>query len=140
LTANGTATQGAGTRVKDRLLAAQYNALAATDAKAKVTASAVYFTAGYDREAAAIGQLLALPTTAVQPMPAAVPVADLKGANVLVVVGPELAAQPGPATTAKPVTTTAKPATTTTKAGGATTTTKPGGTTSTTKATTTTTR
>lgn len=143
LTANGTSTQGAGSRIKDRLLAAQYNALAATDAKAKVAASVVYFTPGYDPEAAVIAQLLALAPTAVQPMPAAAPVADLKGANVLVVVGPELAAQSAPATTAttaKPTATTAKPTSTTAKPGSTTTTAKPASTTSTTRATTSTTR
>jgi LytR cell envelope-related transcriptional attenuator len=91
LTANGTSVKGAGARIKDKLLAAGYNALAATDTKAPASASAVYFTAGFDREAAAIAQVAGLPAAAVQAMPVDVPVADLKAANVLVVVGPEIA-------------------------------------------------
>jgi hypothetical protein len=91
LTANGTTTKGAGGKIKDRVLAGGYNALAATDTKAPAPASVVYFTAGYDREAAALATLLGLQPTAVQPMPAPPPVADLKAANLLVVVGPDLA-------------------------------------------------
>ena len=119
LTANGTSTKGAGGRIKDKLLAAGYNALAATDTKSPASASAVYFTAGFEREAAVIAQLLGLAPTTVQAMPNPVPVADLKAANVLVVVGPEIA-QAAPAssstsTTARSSTsTTAKPASTTT--------------------------
>lgn len=119
LTANGTSIKGAGGRIKDKLLAAGYNALAATDTKTPATASAVYFTAGFEREAAVIAQLLGLAPTTVQAMPDPVPVADLKAANVLVVVGPEIA-QAAPSsgsstsTTARSSTsTTAKPASTT---------------------------
>lgn len=91
LTANGTSIKGAGARIKDKVLAAGYNALAATDTKTPASASAVYSTAGFEREAAAIAQLLGLAPTTVQAMPNPPPVADLKAANVLVVVGPEIA-------------------------------------------------
>lgn len=91
LTANGTSVKGAGGRIKDRVLAAGYNALAATDTKTAASASAVYFTAGFEREAAALAQTLGLQPAAVQAMPNPVPVADLKAANILVVVGPDLA-------------------------------------------------
>lgn len=98
LTANGTAIKGAGGRIKDKLLAQGYNALAATDTKSPATASAVYFTPGFEREAAVIAQFLGLGPATVQAMPDPVPVADLKAANVLVVVGPEIA-QAAPSTT-----------------------------------------
>lgn len=121
ITANGTKVKGAAGRVRDRLLAAQYNVVAATDAKAPATASVVQFGQGFDREAAVLAQALGLPPTAVQPMPNPPPVADLRGASIAVIVGPELANQPAPAgggttsTTARAATsTTAKPATTTT--------------------------
>lgn len=114
LSANGTSTKGAAGRVKDKLFTAGYNVLAATDTTSPSQASFVYFVAGFDREAAVVAQVLALAATTVQPMPATPPVADLKGANVVVVVGPDLAAQnppsssttAGTATTAKPTTTT----------------------------------
>lgn len=128
LTANGTTVKGAGGRIKDKLLAAGYNALAATDTKATVTASAVYFTPGFDREAAVIAQLLGLAPTTVQAMPDPVPVADLKAANVLVVVGPEIA-QAGASTSSgssgSSTTTTARSSTSTTaRASSSTTTTR----------------
>ena len=120
LTANGTDVKGVGARVKDKLLAAGYNALQATDTTTKPQNSAVYYAAGLQREAAVVAQLLSIAPSAVLAMPATAPVADLKGAEVLVVVGADVAAQNAPAsttTTAKPAgstTTTAKPASTTT--------------------------
>ena len=108
LTANGTSIKGAGGRIKDKLLAAGYNALAATDTKSPASASAVYFTPGFDREAAVIAQALGLPPATVQAMPTPPPVADLKAANVLVVVGPEIA-QAAP-TSSSTTSTTKKPA------------------------------
>ena len=88
--ANGTAVKGAASKVRDMLREAGYNVLAPGDAK-RADASAVYFTAGYDREAVAVAEVLGLPTSAAKPVPAAPPVTDLRGANVAVVVGPELA-------------------------------------------------
>lgn len=110
LSANGTSVKGAGGRVKDKLLAAGYNALAATDTTAPAQGSAVYYAAGFEREAAVVAQLLSVAPSAVLALPATPPVADLKGAEVVVVIGPDLAAaNPPPSTT-----TTAKPASTTT--------------------------
>jgi hypothetical protein len=105
LAANGTTVKGAGGRIKDRLLAAGYNALAATDTKAPVSASAVYFTPGFEREAAVVAQLLGLAPATVQAMPNPPPVADLKAANILVVVGPEVAGAGSTSTTARSGTT-----------------------------------
>jgi LytR cell envelope-related transcriptional attenuator len=126
LAANGTSVKGLAGQVKDKLTAAGYNALAPTDTSAKpVVASAVYFTAGFDHEAAAVAVLLGLPATAVKPMPAPPPVAALQGANVLVVIGQDRA----PATTttvhrATSTSTTVHRSTTTTKTPSATTTTR----------------
>src|SRR4051812_23947856 len=86
LAANGTTTKGLGGRVKDRLSAAGYNALAPTDASKKPQAvSTVYFATGYEGEARVIAQLLKI--NDVKPMPQPAPVASLQGANILVVVG-----------------------------------------------------
>ncbi len=100
LSANGTKVSGAAGKVRDVLKAQGYNVLAPTEAK-EVEASAVYFAPGFEREAQAVAQALKLPPGSVQPLPAAAasPVADVRGANVVAVVGPDLARQGGPATT-----------------------------------------
>ncbi|MFP5376660.1 MAG: LytR C-terminal domain-containing protein [Acidimicrobiia bacterium] len=116
LSTNGTAVKGVAGRARDLLQAQGYNVLAPTDAQ-RATASNVFFTsAEFEREAQAVAAALGLPPTVVAPYPTAppVPVADAKGANVVLVVGPELAQQ------LSTTTTTAAPATT-----GATATTRP---------------
>lgn len=128
LVVNGTRTRGAAGKVNDKLKPAGYNALAPTDATA-AEVSSVFYELGFEREAAAVASLLQLPASTVKPMPTPVPVRDgnLRGANVLVVVGPELATgvAGAPATTSttrattsttarSATTTTARPATTTT--------------------------
>jgi hypothetical protein len=122
LSANGTPVQGAAGRVRDALRNLGYNVLAPLDAKPAQT-SAVYFTPTFDREAEAVAQALALPASAVQPLPNPPPVTQLREANVLVVVGPELAQRLARATTttsttarARATTTTTRPTTTTTTA------------------------
>jgi hypothetical protein len=108
LTLNGTTTQGAGRRVSDNVKTQQYNMLAPVDATAAAKAAtrftAVYYTPGYDVDARAIAHFLALPATAVAPYPTtAAPVADTRTANVVIVVGPDLAgagATTGSSTTA----------------------------------------
>ncbi|MGH9152244.1 MAG: LytR C-terminal domain-containing protein [Acidimicrobiales bacterium] len=109
LSTNGTAVKGVAGRARDILQEQGYNVLAPTDAQ-RATASNVFFTsAEFEREAHAVASALGLPPTAVAPYPASppVPVADAKGANVVLVVGPELAQQLSTTTT-----TAAAPATT----------------------------
>lgn len=120
IAANGTDVKGVAKKATDALKAAGYNVLSPTDASAKAPASAVYYAAEYTREANAVATGLGIPPTSVQPIPTPPPVADPRGANVVVVIGPELAAQlTGPtatsSTTAARSGTTAKTTTTTTK-------------------------
>ena len=113
LVANGTVAGGgagvsqhlAGT-VTQTLHAKGYNTLAPVDATQKVTASIVYFQPGYEKEAATLAASMALPVSAVQPMPAQPPVASLNGANILVVASTDLAGSPGSTTTTTIATTT----------------------------------
>jgi hypothetical protein len=121
LSANGTPVQGAAGRVRDALRAQGYNVLAPLDARPAQT-SAVYYTPTFEREAEAIAQALALPSSAVQPVPNPPPVPQLREANVVVVVGPELAQRLARAAT---TTTTARARTTTTRRPTTTTTTAP---------------
>ena len=63
-------------------------------------ASTVYFTPGAEAQADLVASTLGLDATAVQPMPSPAPVADLKGATVLVVIGTDgKLATPGVTTT-----------------------------------------
>lgn len=111
IVANASSTKGAAGGAGDRLKALGFNVLAPTNATA-VPDSAVYFTTGFDRDAAAIAAALQLPPAAVKPMPAPPPL-DTKDANVAVVLGTNDAPKFGTATT--------------TAAGGATTTTAKAG-------------
>ena len=115
LTANGTNTNGVGVTAQRVIAQGGYNALAATDAtaaaKAAKRSTIVYYAAGYDAEARKIGQLLGLGPNLppISPMPSPLPVADLKGANVLVLIGPDYAAkQTGATTTVGPTTSTTR--------------------------------
>jgi hypothetical protein len=94
--ANGTVASGGGSThlagtVSTTIKAQGYDTLAAVNATQGVTASIVYFQPGFQREAAVLAQALSLPASAVQAMPATPPVANLGGANLLVVAGPDLA-------------------------------------------------
>ena len=112
IVANASDVKGAAGRATDVLKAAGYNALAPTNSPA-VPASAVYFTGGYDREAAVVASALQLPGPSVRALPAPSPVADLKTANVLVILGGD-AAPRFAGTTAGSTTTSAPAASTTT--------------------------
>jgi hypothetical protein len=120
LSANGTKVNGAAGKTRDALKALGYNVLSPIETKRPVEASVVFFTPGFDREAQTVAQALKLQPTSVQPLPAAdaLPVSDLRGANVVAVVGPDLAKPTGESsttTTAKrTMSTTVKKATSTT--------------------------
>lgn len=118
IVANASAVKGAAGNAKKALDPLGFNVLAPANAT-PVAESSVYFTAGYEREAAAVATALTLPGPAVKALPAPPPF-DIKGANVAVVLGADQAAKFGaaPATTA----TTAPGATTPTTAAGTTTT------------------
>jgi hypothetical protein len=116
LAVNGTATSGIGARTKDVLLGARFNTLAPTDAKTKpIKTTTIYYQAGFDVDAVAIGKLLGFPTPTTQPMPtnAADLVKDARNvpnANVLVIAGEDVIPKLPAATT----TTTARAASNTT--------------------------
>jgi hypothetical protein len=106
LVANGTSTDGVAGSAQRVIAQNGYNALAAVDATAAAKAAKrqtiVYYAAGYEPEARKIGQLLGLGANLppISPVPNPLPVADLKGANVLVLIGPDYATkQPGATTT-----------------------------------------
>ena len=74
-----------------------YNTLPPANATSKVTASSIYvITPGYQREANALAVAVALPVTAVNqtvpaPASAPIPAAERTSANLVLVIGPDLA-------------------------------------------------
>jgi hypothetical protein len=93
LPANGTAVSGLGARVGTTLKQAGYtNTLSATDANSKnVQTSVVEFSPDFDQEAVAVAAVLGLPQSAVRAATSPSPVSDTRGANVVVIIGQDLA-------------------------------------------------
>jgi hypothetical protein len=125
LAANGTSTNGIGDKVRRKLLEGQYDALTAVTSTVKTPTTIIYFTPGFDGEAAAVATFLGVPVSTVQAMPTKPPVAQLGTANILVVAGNDLATalassgttttvRSGTATTVKRTTATTSKSTTTT--------------------------
>lgn len=91
LVANGSGVAGAGGRITETLGGSNYVLKDPTNTTSPAETSAVYFVEGYEADAKAVAQLLT-PVPAALPMPDPVPVKDLAGANILVVVAADLAA------------------------------------------------
>ena len=123
IVANASPVKGAAAGGRTALLAAQFNVLAPANAAA-VPDSSVYFTAGYERDAAAVATALGLPPAAVKPLPSPAPF-DTKGANVVVVLGADAAPRFGTGATTTTAAAAAGATTTTTAAAATTTTKKP---------------
>jgi hypothetical protein len=105
LVANGTKTSGAGGKASDTLRKAGYNVLAPTNTTAPAASSAVLFLPGFASEASAVATALGLAPTTVMPVPTPAPVANSQIANVVIVIGPDLAGQ-GASAPAAPTTST----------------------------------
>jgi hypothetical protein len=138
LAANGSNVSGLGRRVADLLKSKGYtNTLAPTDTTRDVPATSVEFAADFEPEARAVAQALGLPPTVAKALDSP-PVSDTRGADVVVLIGPDLAGATGTTTAAgSTATTTAASGTGTgagSGAGGATATTRAGATTATTAA------
>jgi hypothetical protein len=112
--ANGSSVRGLAGLIATKLHTAGYNTLAVVNTTQPVTASLVYYEAGYQKEAAAAAQVLGLAPTTVVAMPSPPPVTNLNTANVLVVTGPDLATAAGSTTTTTAHTATTLHSTTTT--------------------------
>lgn len=90
LVANGSGVRGAAAGLADTIAAAGYVVAEPANAPAAVAASSVHYLPGYEREAQALASLLN-PAPQVSAMPEPQPVPDLRGAQVLVLQGPDLA-------------------------------------------------
>lgn len=92
LVANGSGVKGAAGRIAESLKASNYVLKESTNTQTPAEASIVYYAEGYQADARAVASLLT-PPPGIQPMPTeALPVKDLAGANLLVVVAADLAA------------------------------------------------
>jgi len=99
LVANATATNGVAGSVTRFLASKGFSTLTATNALLKVTTSEIYTVGGATADVHAVAVALALPASSIEPAASAAPVASTTGANVVVIVGPDLATRFNPATT-----------------------------------------
>jgi LytR cell envelope-related transcriptional attenuator len=91
LVANATSVSGAAAGVSNQLQAVGWSMLPPVNASARVTSSHVYYVAGREQEAASVASTLHLPSTSVAPYTTAAPISSIGTAEVVVVVGPDLA-------------------------------------------------
>lgn len=92
IVANASDVNRAAARATDQLKPPGYNVLAPTNVTPAVSTSAVYYTAGYEREAVAVATALGLPQSVVKLVPTPPPF-DAKTANVLVLLGSDHASR-----------------------------------------------
>jgi hypothetical protein len=90
LPANGTGTSGLGGRTGTFLSNNGYNALAPEDATRNLDNSQVLYRADFESEARAVAQLLGLPASSVKVLDDNAPVADTRGADIVVIAGADL--------------------------------------------------
>lgn len=90
LVANGSTVKGAAGRIAQTLLASNYVLKESVNTQTPAEGSVVYYAPGYDADARAVAGLLT-PQPAVQALPTPLPVKDLAGAKLLVVVAADLA-------------------------------------------------
>jgi hypothetical protein len=97
LVANGSGVQGAASAMSDQLKAAGYKVPEPDNAKGNVQATVVYYAPGFQREAATLAESIGANPATVQAMPNPVPTedGDLRGAQIAVVLGPDLARPTG---------------------------------------------
>ncbi len=91
LVANATGVGGAAGNVTNQLQAAGWSMQPPVNASARVPSSHVYYVAGRQQQADAIALALHLPSTAVAAYTTAAPISSIGTAEVVVVVGPDLA-------------------------------------------------
>ena len=90
LVANASGVQGAAGAQSEAIQAGGYQILPAANAAENVESTQVLATAGFEADAAALAAQIGAPPESVVPVPDPPPV-DLAGANVLVMLGPDLA-------------------------------------------------
>ncbi len=97
LVANATTTNGVAGAVTTFLSSKGFATLTATNALVRVTASEIFTVGGATADTGAVATALGLPATSIEPPAQTAPVASTTGANVVVIVGPDLAVRFKPA-------------------------------------------
>ena len=103
MVANASGVAGAAASTRNALQPGGWDLLPPVNATATVPTSNVYYLAGFQPQAKSIAATLHLPASVVVPYTTAAPISSIGAAQVLVVVGPDLAdgvAKPTTATTA----------------------------------------
>ena len=102
LVANATETNGVAGAVTQFLASKGFATLTAVNALVKVTASEIFTVGGATADTSVVASALNLPATSIEPAAQGAPVSSTTGANVVVIVGPDLATRfaPGATTTA----------------------------------------
>jgi hypothetical protein len=90
---NASGVAGVANKASQALARAGYQVLPAGNADKRATASYVYFTAGFTAEARQLAMGLGLATTTVLPLPSPPPAPSLEAADVVIVIGPDLASK-----------------------------------------------
>jgi hypothetical protein len=90
LVANGTTINGLAGGTSTYLKSRGFLALTPTNATTKVTGTQVYAVSGPSSSATTVTNALGLPASTIQPTSAVAPVRSASGANVVVIVGPDL--------------------------------------------------
>lgn len=112
--ANGSNVAGAAGSISTEIRSKGWQVLPAENATANVAVSNVYYLSGAEPSATAVAAIVGIPSSAVQPFTSSVPVGVVGTAQVVVVVGPDVASKIGTASATS--TTTSVATTTTTKA------------------------
>jgi len=99
LVANGTQEPNAGAHFAQQLQQQGWTVSAPENATSAASATTIYYAPSRQPAAALVASELGVPITAVQPLAAAIPVANAAGLDIVVILGPDLAANGFPATT-----------------------------------------
>jgi LytR cell envelope-related transcriptional attenuator len=99
LVANGTKEPNAGAHFTQQLQQGGWSVSTPENTTAAASATSIYYAPSQQQAAAQVASAIGAPTAAVQPLSAAVPVANVTGVDVVVVIGPDLAGSGFPATT-----------------------------------------
>ncbi len=99
LVANGTQEPNAGAHFTQQLQQQGWSVSIPQNATSSASKTTVYYGPSQQPAATIVASELGVPITAVQPLTAATPVANVAGLDVVVVLGPDLAGNGFPATT-----------------------------------------
>jgi LytR cell envelope-related transcriptional attenuator len=99
LVANGTQEPNAAGHFTQQLQQNGWNVSTPRNSTSAASTTTIYYAPSQQEAAALVASELGVPTTAVQPLTGALPVANATGLDIVVIIGPDLARNGFPATT-----------------------------------------